>query len=125
MLYSQEERNKIHNNLDQITAYLTELQPCIRQKIVIDFGEMKTYVSGEREQEFHISISRTDISGRSGALGLAFTKEKISSSVCSTPYQHLDYAVGLCKEWPRIKKALLAELAKQQSIIATINKFKI
>lgn len=124
MLYSKEEKQKIYDAIDQIKAYITTLQPQIRNKITIDFGPIEIYANYEREPAYHLYVYPDDISGRSGGLRISFTKEE-NSSTSSTVYVWLDYTVALIKNWPHIKKTLLDEIAKQNATIAVINNFKI
>ena len=124
MLYSKEEKQKIYDAINQIKAYITTLQPQIRDRITIDFGPIETYANYERESAYHLYVYPDDISGRSGGLGISFTKEE-NSSTSSTVYVWLDYTVSLIKNWPHIKKTLLDEVAKQNATIAAINNFKI
>ena len=124
MLYSKEEKQKIYDAIDQIKAYITTLQPQIRDRITIDFGPIETYANYERESAYHLYVYPDDISGRSGGLGISFAKKK-DSSTSSTVYVWLDYTVALIKNWPHIKKTLLDEIAKQNATIAAINNFKI
>lgn len=124
MLYSKEEKQKIYDAINQIKAYITTLQPQIRDRITIDFGPIETYANYERESAYHLYVYPDDISGRSGGLGISFTKEE-NSSTSSTVYVWLDYTVALIKNWPHIKKTLLDEIAKQNATIAAINSFKI
>ena len=124
MLYSKEEKQKIYDAIDQIKAYITTLQPQIRDKITIDFGPIETYANHERESAYHLYVYQDDIFGRSGGLGISFAKKK-NSSTSSTVYVWLDYTVALIENWPHIKKTLLNEIAKQNATIAAINSFKI
>lgn len=124
MKYSQEEKQKIYNAVDQIKDYIATLQPEIREYITIDFGPMETY-GYERECAYHISVHPDEITGRSGRLGIDFTNEVKSSSRRASVYTWLDYTVALIKNWPHIKKTLLDEIAKQNATIAAINNFKI
>lgn len=124
MLYSKEEKQKIYDAIDQIKAYITTLQPQIRDKITIDFGPIETYANYERESAYHLYVYPDDISGRIGGLGISFAKKK-NSSTSSTVYVWLDYTVALIENWPHIKKTLLNEIVKQNATIAAINSFKI
>ena len=125
MMYTQEEKNKIHENLDKINAYLETLQPKIRDRITVDFGEMKTYMYGDREREFHISIDNRSISGRSGGLGMDYTRESASSSTRASIYSHLDYAVALIQHWQHIKMEINTRIVQQNTAIAAINNFEV
>ena len=124
MKYSQEEKQKIYNAVDQIKDYIATLQPEIRKYITIDFGSMETY-GYEREYAYHISVHPDEITGRSSGLGIDFTNEVKSSSTRASVYTWLEYTVALIENWPYIKKTLLDEIAKQNATIAAINNFKI
>ena len=125
MLYTQEEKAKIYENLDRIKECLEMLQPRVRERITVDFGEMKTYASWDREREYHLYLSKDTISGRSGGLGLDYTRERVSSSTRSTVYQHFDYAVALIKNWQYIKRTILSKLEEQNETLAAINNFEV
>lgn len=125
MLYTQEEKAKIYENLDRIKECLEMLQPRVRERITVDFGEMKTYASWDREREYHLYLSKDAISGRSGGLGLDYTRERVSSSTRSTVYQHFDYAVALIKNWQYIKRTILSKLEEQNETLAAINNFEV
>lgn len=125
MMYTQEEKNKIYDNLDKIKAYLETLQPKIRDKITIDFGEMKTYANFDREREFHLSVDKDTISGRSGGLGMEYTRERISSSTRASIYDHFDYAVALIQNWQSIKMEINTKIAQQNEALAAINNFEV
>lgn len=125
MVYTQAEKEKIYDNLDKIKAYLETLQPQIRDRITVDFGAMKTYANWEREKEYHLSIDKTSICGRTGGLGLDYTKERESSSTRATMYDQLDYAVSLIQNWRDIKYHILTEIEYQNRTIKVINNFEI
>lgn len=125
MMYTQEEKNKIHDNLDKIKEYLETLQPKIRDRITIDFGEMKTYANFERERAFHLSVDKDTICGRSGGLGMEYTRERISSSTRASIYDHFDYAVALIQNWQSIKMEINTQIAQQNTTIAAINSFEV
>ena len=125
MMYTQEEKNKIYDNLDKIKEYLKTLQPKIRDRITIDFGEMKTYANFERERAFHLSVDKDTICGRSGGLGMDYTRERIISSTRASIYDHLDYAVELIQNWQFIKMEINTKIAQQNITIAAINNFEI
>lgn len=125
MTYTQEEKNKIYGILDTIKAYLQTLQPQIRSRITVDFGEMKTYANFDREKQFHLSISKDDISGRSGGLYMAYEREIPSSSTKASIYDHLDYATELIQSWQSIKREILDKIASQNATIVAINNFEI
>ena len=125
MIYTQAEKEKIYDNLDKIKEYLESLQPQIRSSITIDFGEMKTYASWDREREFHLTVEKDRISGRSGGLGLDYSRESISSSTRSTVYSHFDYAVALMQNWRDIKHQILVAIEDQNRTIKVINNFEL
>lgn len=125
MMYTQEEKNKIHDNLDKIKEYLETLQPQIRERITIDFGEFKTYVNGDREKEFHLSVDKENISGRSGGLYMEYAREHTSSSTSASIYSRLDYAVALIQNWHHVKMEINTRIAQQNTTIAAINNFEV
>lgn len=125
MLYTQEEKEKIYENLDRIKECLEMLQPRVRDKITVDFGEMKTYANYDREREYHLYLYKDAIRGRVGGLGLDYTRERVSSSTRSTVYQHLDYAVALITNWQYIKRTILNKIEEQNETIAAINSFEV
>lgn len=125
MLYTQEEKEKIYENLDRIKECLEMLQPRVRDKITVDFGEMKTYANYDREREYHLYLYKDAIRSRVGGLGLDYTRERVSSSTRSTVYQHLDYAVALITNWQYIKRTILSKIEEQNETIAAINSFEV
>ena len=125
MMYTQEEKNKIYDNLDKIKEYLETLQPKIRDRITIDFGEMKTYANYERERKFHLYVDKREIYGRSGGLGMDYTRKSVRSSTRASIYDHLDYAVELIQNWQSIKMEINTKIAQQNIAIAAINNFEI
>lgn len=125
MLYTQEEKNKIHENLDKIKEYLETLQPKIRDRITVDFGAIKTYAYGDREREFHIFVEKDNIFGRTGGLCLEYTKEPIRSSTTASVYNWLEYAVALIQNWQFIKREILSKIAEQNETISAISNFEI
>ena len=125
MLYTQEEKNKIHENLDKIKEYIEALQPKIRGRITIDFGPMKTYANWDREKAFHLYIEKNNICGRTGGLGLDYAREYVGSSTRSTIYSQYDYAVDLIQNWHNIKSQIIAEIENQNSMISAINDFEV
>lgn len=125
MLYTQEEKNKIYDNLDKIKEYLKTLQPKIRDEITVDFGEMKTYANFNREREFHLSVDERDIYGRSGGLSMMYYRANLTSSTQASIYDHLDYAVGLIQNWQYIKTEILGKIGLQNATISAINNFEV
>lgn len=125
MMYTPEEKNKIHENLDKIKEYLETLQPKIRDRITVDFGKMCTYANFDRERKFHLYVDKDKICGRSGGLGMEYTRESISSSTRASIYNHLDYAVELIQNWQSIKMEINTKIAQQNTTIAAINNFEI
>lgn len=125
MMYTNEERAKIYENLDKIKEYLDGLRPDVRDAITVDFGPMKTYANFDREQAYHITIDRDEIRGRSGGLVLDYTREDVSSSTRSTVYQRLEYAVALIQNWFTIKATVNTALQAQKQKLDAINNFEI
>ena len=125
MTYTQEEKNKIYGILDTIKVYLQTLQPQIRSRITVDFGEMKTYANFDRERKFHLYVDKNEIYGRSGGLGMVYDRERISSSTQASIYDHLDYATELIQNWQSIKREILDKMAQQNTTITAINNFEI
>lgn len=124
MKYSQEEKMKIHNAIDQIKAYIATIQPQIRKNIIIDFGPMEQY-QYERERKYHLYIYPDGLSGRIGGLGIEFDKDAESASVITTAYRELEYTVALMQNWKNIKSQILNAIAEQNATIAAINNFEI
>ena len=126
MKYTQAEKEKICANLDAIKSYIERnVQPNITGDITVDFGEMKTYCNGDREKEFHLYVRPNRISGRIGGLGLEFEREYKSSSLTSTVYAHMDYAIALLREWHNIKATLHTAVQYENETRNLINNFNI
>lgn len=124
MKYSQEEKIKIYNAIDQIKAYIATIQPQIRENITIDFGPMEQY-QYERERKYHLYIYDNDVSGRIGGLGIEFDKDLKLGSTRTTIYKELEYTVALMQNWANIKSQILDAIAEQNATIAVINNFEI
>lgn len=126
MMYTREEKNKIHENLDKIKEYLETLQPQVRDRIAIDFGEFKTYADYSREKQFHLYIDKESIYGRVGGLGLDYSRiEDKRYSIRSTVYAQFDYAVALIQNWQSIKREIVSQINAQNTTIAAINSFEV
>lgn len=123
MMYTQEQKQKICENVDKIKAYIQTLQPQLREWITIDFGEEKDY-GWTREKECHLTVYEDEICGRIGGLKIVFDWDE-GSSLSASVYRWFDYTIQLIENWQYIKKTLLEEIAKQQAIIDTINDFEI
>lgn len=124
MIYTQDQKKKIWENVDKIKAFIQTLQPQVLDRIAIDFGEMQTYRMFEREHECHLYVYRDSISGRIGGLPIAFEREE-SKSVSSNVYDYIDYTVKLIQNWSFIKGQLQAEIEKQHAAISAINNFEV
>lgn len=124
MQYTQEEKAKIHDNLDKIKNYLDGLRPQLRDDVTVDFGPMKTYANFNREQAFHITVSKDGISCRSGGLGFDFSNEE-KSAYNATAYKQLDYAVSLIQNWFTVKSCVNNAIKEQERMFADINNFEI
>ena len=124
--YNQAEKEKIYSNINAIKEYIANnIQPHITDCITVDFGEMKTYYHGDREKEFHLYVRPDSISGRSGGLGLEFDADYESSSLTSTVYKHMDYAIALLKNWKSIKATLNTSIAHEKATREMINSFEV
>ena len=125
MTYTQAEKEKIYANLDAIKSYIeTNIQPHITSKVEVDFGAIKGYIDGTRENEFHIYVYPDGICGRIGGLGISFERNP-KDIYKPTAYKHLDFAVGLIKEWHMIKSTLHTAVQKEAEIRNAINNFEI
>ena len=124
MQYTQEERAKIHENLDKIKEYLDDLRPQLRDEVTVDFGPMKTYANFDREQAFHITVGKNGISCRSGGLGFDFSRAE-KSVYEATAYTQFDYAVSLIQNWSTVKSVVNNAIKAQERMFADINNFEI
>lgn len=124
MLYTQEEKAKIHENLDKIKSYLDGLRPQLRDGVTVDFGPMKTYANFEREQAFHITVRKDSISCRSGGLCFDFNRPE-ESAYGTTAYTQFDYAVALIQNWFTVKSTVNNAIKEQERMFADINNFEI
>ena len=124
MKYTQEEKQKIHANLDKIKDYLDGLRPQLRERITVDFGPMKTYANFEREKAFHITVDKDGISCRSGGLGFDFSRAE-KSVYSATAYTQLDYAVSLIQNWFTVKSTVNNAIKEQEQMIKDIHNFEI
>lgn len=125
MKYTPEEREKIYANLDAIKAYIErEIQPKITSKIEVDFGEIKSYLDWSKENEFHLYVYPEGIRGRIGGLGISFEKNP-EDKYEPTAYKHLDYAIGLLREWHNIKATLHTAVVNENETRNMINNFHI
>ena len=124
MQYTQEEKQKIHENLDKIKVYLDDLRPQLREQVTVDFGPMKTYANFEREQAFHITVGKDELSCRSGGLGFDFSKAD-KSVYSATAYTQLDYAVSLIQNWFTVKSCVNNAIKEQDRMLADIENFEV
>ena len=124
MQYTQEERAKIHENLDKIKSYLDDLRPQLRDDVTVDFGPIKTYANFEREKAFHITVSKDRIGCRSGGLGFDFNRPE-QSTYSATAYTQFDFAVSLIQNWFTVKSTVNNAIKEQERMFADINNFEI
>lgn len=124
MMYTNEERQKIHENLDKIKAYLDELRPKLREEVTVDFGPITTYANYTREKAYHITISKDGISCREGGLGYDFSKAE-KSSWNTTAYTRMDFAVALIQNWFTVKNTVNTAIQTQNMMLEAINNFEI
>lgn len=125
MMYTREEKAKIHENLDKIKAYLEEMCPQLRDKVTVDFGPVKTYANFDREKAYHITVSKDGVYGRTGGLGIDFDKTDKGSSTRATAYEQLDYAVSLIQNWSIVKSTVNNAIKNQKQMLADIDNFEI
>lgn len=124
MQYTQEERAKIHENLDKIKGYLDSLRPQIRDDITVDFGPMKHYINSGAERAHHISVRKDGISCRTGGLGFDFSNGE-KSAYNATAYNQIDYAVSLIQNWFTVKSTVNNAIKEQERMLTDINNFEI
>lgn len=124
MMYSKEEKEKIHENLDKIKLYLDCIRQDLREEVTIDFGPMKTYANYSREQAYHITVSKDGISCRSGGLGFDFD-DSFKSAYRVTLYTQFDFAVALIQNWFTVKSTVNNAIKEQQRMFECINNFEI
>ena len=126
MKYTKEEKEKIYENLDTIKAYIeTSIQPYLTSRVTVDFGQVTDYLDGTREKEFHLSVYPHNICCRVGGLGFDFTRDSTRTFTSATPYNRLDYAVGLFNEWNLIKAELYKAVRNEKLTRNLINNFEI
>ena len=123
MMYTMEEKQKIRENVNAIMAYIQTLQPGLRDRITIDFGEIKTY-GWERERECHLTVYPDEICGRIGGLRIVFSDDE-GSSLCASVYRWFEYTIQLIQNWPEIKRQLIAEIEKQKKKLEDIKYFEV
>lgn len=124
MQYTQEEKAKIHENLDKIKSYLDDLRPQLRDDVTVDFGPMKTYANFDREKAFHITVSKDKIGCRSGGLWFGF-RRPAPDEFGATAYTQFDYAVSLIQNWFIVKSTVNNAIKEQERMFADINNFEI
>ncbi len=124
MQYTQEERQKIHENLNKIKDYLDSLRPQLRERVTVDFGPMKTYANFEREQAFHITVGKDELSCRTGGLWFDFNRPE-KNTFGATVYTELDYAVSLIQNWFTVKSTVNNAIKEQDRMLADIENFEI
>ena len=124
MQYTQEEKQKIYENLDKIKNYLDDLRPQLRDDVTVDFGPMKTYANFDREQAFHITVSKDKIGCRTGGLWFDFNKSD-KNAYDTTAYTQLDYAVSLIQNWFTVKSTVNNAIKEQERMLTDINNFEI
>lgn len=124
MQYTQEERAKIHENLDKIKNYLDGLRPQIRDDITVDFGPIKTYADFSREPAYHITVGKEKIRCRTGGLCFGF-RRPLPDEYGATAYTEYDYAVSLIQNWFTVKSVVNNAIKEQERMFADINNFEI
>lgn len=124
MMYTNEERAKIHENLDKIKEYLDSVRPNLREKVTVDFGPIQTYADFSREHVYHITIGKDQLSGRMGGLGLDYDRNETSESR-ATVYERIDYAVALIQNWYTVKATVCTAIQNQKQMLSDINNFEI
>lgn len=124
MKYSNEEKEKIYSNLDKIKNYLDSIRHNLRDSVTIDFGPMKTYANFNREQAYHLTVSKDDVSCRSGGLGFDFDNPA-RSAFRTTAYTQIDFAVSLIQNWFTVKSTVNNAIKEQERMIADINNFEV
>lgn len=124
MQYTQEEKAKIHENLDKIKNYLDDLRPQLRDGVTVDFGPMRTYADFSREQAFHITVRKDEISCRTGGLWFDFSKPE-KSAYRATAYTEYDFAVSLIQNWFTVKSVVNNAIKEQEKMFSDINNFEI
>lgn len=119
MTYTEKEIELLRNATDQITSYLTSLQPRVRETIRVLFCTDK--YGGTPHI---IELSNRSISGSIGQADVKFND--------SCPNQHArdvhkapDYMAMLVHHWPEIKSKILREIEYQESILSSITSFEL
>jgi hypothetical protein len=85
---------------------------------------MKTYANFNREQAFHITVDKDEISCRSGGLCFDFSRSE-KSVYEATAYTQFDYAVSLIQNWLTVKSCVNNAIKEQERMFADINNFEI
>lgn len=113
MKYSKEEKEKIMEGLRNIQNWIeTEVQPYLRESIVVEFGDYvkRDYV---KERQYGLIVKKDDIIGADGGLCLLFNIKDWQKGVCGyidvwkADYYALNFGATLMAWWPNVKRELL------------------
>ena len=123
MTLTKDEKMKLRANIEKVDAYLkAEICPYLHgSSITVDFGEEKQYPTPPyREAEYHLSVYKDHISGRTGNLGLSLlsTSSEEFGRTCGFD-TYTPAGVALLRYWPDVKRKL------QQQILDIVSSEKL
>ena len=130
MTYTEQELQKISDNLHLIEEYLRNLSKQIpkRNAIQADFGKTKAYAGKYYPEPEHSIYVRAngDITFRTGGLYLGFSDETKGDNNDSIYTKgRLSYGVPIILHWQEIKARLNTQLAGLVKELDAINNFQI
>lgn len=125
MKYTNEEKKILSDNMRSILAFLKSVNDTNREYITIPFGDFcESY-------EYTITIGPYGIYGSAGRASLDIDEEDISSKyprdyhIFTNDTIGPDYMAKLCRDWKKVKSAILDRLEKQQNTIKSISNFEL
>lgn len=123
MTLTKDEKMKLRANIEKVDAYIkAEICPYLHgSSITVDFGEEKQYPTPPyREAEYHLSVYKDHISGRTGNLGLSLlsTSSEEFGRTCGFD-TYTPAGVALLRYWPDVKRKL------QQQILDIVSSEKL
>lgn len=126
MTLTNEERATLQSNIEKIDAYIREeIVPLLHgTSVTVDFGPMETYMRGPMEPAYHLTVTLTGISGRTGGLGLSLLPSEGRN--CNEDFVSYNSAgIELLKNWPHIKQTLIEHVQSVQKDYDILKNFQI
>lgn len=128
MRLTEEEMEKLKRNVAKIDDYIRyEIVPNLRgTSISVGFGEIvKDASQWSGGRKYHLGVSPTGVSGRSGNLGLTMMPVNASPEALRKSFCSPDAGLALLREWPRVKEELLKHIQDIEEKRAALDDFTV